>query len=364
MPSVQINFRRKGSVVNQAGATSMKPSLLLIATFLSQRGGSRSVMEDLADRLVSGGYRLTKASHFRNGLLRGAHMVAATLARAQSNHAAVVDIYSGRAFLWGEGVCLALRMANKPYLLVLRGGNLPAFATRWPRRVRNLLNSAAVVVTPSRYLYEQMAPYRADLHLLPNPLDLHAYDFRERMQPQAKLVWLRSFHSIYNPTLAPKALALVKNEFPDARLTMVGKDKDGSLERTKAVAAALGVADCLLLPGGVSKNSVPRWMNTGDIFLNTANIDNTPVSVLEAMACGLCIVSTNVGGIPYLLTHQQDALLVPPDDDVAIAAAVRRILIEPGLAERLSRNARRKAEEFDWSTIFPQWEHLLSTVAK
>lgn len=337
-----------------------KPSLLLIATFLSAGGGSRSVMEDLAERLSEAGYGLTTASHYSNGLARGAHMVATAFARAHDHEAAVVDLYSGRAFLWGEGVCWALRTAGKPYLLVLRGGNLPSFAERWPGRVKTLLNSAAAVTTPSRYLFEEMKPYREDLYLLPNPLDLSAYTFRQRLHAKPRLAWLRSFHNIYNPSLAPRVLAIIKREFPDAHLTMVGPDKgDGSLQQTRDAAASLGVSDCLRIPGGVVKADVSRWMNEGDVFLNTTNVDNTPISVLEAMACGLCIVSTNVGGMPYLVEHEQDGLLVPPGDAPAMAAAVQRILNEPGLAERLSVNARKKAERFDWSHIMPMWEEML-----
>ncbi|HMV50604.1 MAG TPA: glycosyltransferase family 4 protein, partial [Blastocatellia bacterium] len=85
--------------------------------------------------------------------------------------------------------------------------------------------------------------------------------------------------------------------------------------------------------------------------------------VIEAMAGGLCIVSTNAGGLPYLLEDGEDALLVPPNDPGAMAAAVRRLLTEAGLAERLSRNARRKAESFDWSAVLPQWRTLLRRVA-
>ena len=114
--------------------------------------------------------------------------------------------------------------------------------------------------------------------------------------------------------------------------------------------------------GSIPKQKVPEWMNKTNIFLNTTNFDNTPISVIEAMASGLCIVSTNVGGIPYLLTHEQDALLVPPDNPQAMASAVRRILTEPRLAEHLSRNARVKAEQFDWSAILPQWEAILTHV--
>jgi glycosyltransferase involved in cell wall biosynthesis len=84
---------------------------------------------------------------------------------------------------------------------------------------------------------------------------------------------------------------------------------------------------------------------------------------MEAAACGLCIVSTNVGELPLLWQDGHDALLVQPADAKAMAGAVRRILTGPGLAERLSRNARFKAEQFDWSVILPLWERVLNNVA-
>jgi glycosyltransferase involved in cell wall biosynthesis len=209
-----------------------------------------------------------------------------------------------------------------------------------------------------------MKPYGDRLRLLPNPLDMELYRFKHRERPQCTLTWLRAFHSTYNPSLAPRVVALLAQEFPDIRLTMVGPDKgDGSFQQTVRVAAELSVTDRVELPGGVFKTDVPHWLNKADIFLNTTNVDNTPISVLEAMACGLCVVSTNAGGIPYLLEHEHDALLVPPDDPEAMAAAVRRLLTEPGLADRISRNARQKVEKFDWSIILPQWEKLLMGVA-
>jgi glycosyltransferase involved in cell wall biosynthesis len=125
------------------------------------------------------------------------------------------------------------------------------------------------------------------------------------------------------------------------------------------MADKLGLGERLHLLGRVTKQDVPVLLQRGDIFINTTNIDNTPVSVLEAMACGLCVVSTNVGGIPYLLEDGKDALLVPPNDPEAMAFAIRRILDEPDLAEKLSMNARKKVEQFDWSVIMPHWKRLI-----
>jgi glycosyltransferase involved in cell wall biosynthesis len=210
-----------------------------------------------------------------------------------------------------------------------------------------------------------MRPYRADLFLLPNAIDTSIYRFTARRAPQPLLLWLRAFHETYNPSLVPRALALLEQDFPNIHMNMAGPDKgDGSLQRMQKLAASLNVLNRITMYGAIPKSEVAHWLNGGDVFLNTTNVDNTPVSVLEAMACGLCVVSTSVGGIPYLLEHEQDALLVPPDNPEAMASAVSRILTEPGLAEHLSRNARRKVEQFDWSLILPQWEQLLVKVAK
>ncbi|MGH9839387.1 MAG: glycosyltransferase family 4 protein [Blastocatellia bacterium] len=343
----------------------MKPTILLIGNLLSATLGVRSVSEDLAARLSAKGWRVLTASEKSTPLARVADMVATAWQRRREYAVANVEVFSGRAFCWAEAVCLLLRLLAKPYILTLHGGNLPAFARRWPRRVRWLLRSAAFVTAPSRYLQEQMAVYRSDLLVLPNPLNLEAYEFRLRTQASPRLVWLRSFHKQYNPTLAPRAVEQLTHEFSEVRLRMIGPDKgDGSAQEVQRLIASLGLSERITRVGAIAKSIVSRHLNEGDIFLNTTNTDNTPVSVLEAMACGLCVVSTNVGGIPYLLEDECDALLVPPEDSQAMAAAVRRILTTPALAETLSRNARGKAEQFDWSVILPKWERLFEDCAK
>jgi glycosyltransferase involved in cell wall biosynthesis len=175
---------------------------------------------------------------------------------------------------------------------------------------------------------------------------------------------MRAFHNIYNPSLAVRVLPLIATRFPDVRLTMVGPDKrDGSLENAHRVASKLGVTQHVEFRPAVDKRDVPGVLERGDIFLNTTNVDNAPVSVIEAMACGLCVVTTNVGGIPYLVEHERDGLLVPPDDAQALAGAVFRILDDHSLAGRLSRNGRQKAERFDWPPIIAEWKALFASVA-
>jgi glycosyltransferase involved in cell wall biosynthesis len=298
-----------------------------------------------------------------------------------------VDVYSGRAFLWAEAVCRLLRLAGKPYIVTMHGGNFARFARRHPRRVERLLSGASAVTTPSRFLFEhigstdpviQGVAAHPSIHrysdprqahrstaIIPNPIDVEAYRYRPRRTVEPRLVWLRAFHSIYQPELAVAALAEIIGEFPAARLTMAGPDKgDGSLARTQRAAERSGLSGRIDFPGAAAKASLPALLDSGDIFLNTSRVDNTPVSVLEAMAGGLCIVSTSAGGMPYLLRHECDALLTAPSSAGEMAAAVRRVLREPALAERLSSNARRNVEPYDWSAVLPTWERLFLSVAE
>ena len=346
--------------MSQQASKAKLGGVLLAGNFLSGLGLARAPIEDLAERLAARGYTVVSASRIRAKLPRAADLLLTAWSRRRDYEAAVVDIYSGNAFYWGAALTLLLRALGRESVLCLHGGGLPDFAKRHPRRIRACLRRARFVIAPSAYLVEQMRPYRADIEELPNPLDVADYEFRERNRPEARLVWLRTFRSIYNPTLAPKVLAELGRRGIDAHLTMYGADSgDGSLEATRETARQLGVTTRLTIAGSIPKREVPEALGRADIFLNTTNVDNTPVSVVEAMAKGLCVVTTDVGGLPYLLEHGRDALLAPAGDAGALADAVQRLLAEPLLGGSLSRQARDKALRFDWAPVLDRWVALL-----
>jgi glycosyltransferase involved in cell wall biosynthesis len=339
-------------------------SLVMISNLTGKMCSGQSVCETLAVLLSSRGWQVYMASSKVNKFARLFDMLYTVWKNRKFYQLGYIEVYSGLGFIWAEILSRLLRILKKPYVLALYGGNLPNFGKRHPRRMQKLLASTNIVLSPSLYIKELMKDFRDNIVVLPYGIDISKYQYRIRNTPKLKLLTMRAFHQIYNLQLAPKVLSLLIDGYEDcAELVMTGANKgDGSFESVIETAQKLKVDGFLNIKGFVAKESLPSIINKVDILLNTTNIDNTPVSVIEAMACGLCIVSTNVGGIPYLLEDGVDSLLVPPDDAQVMAAAVRRVLTEPGLAARLSANARKKAEQYDWSVILPKWEKLLGSL--
>jgi len=142
---------------------------------------------------------------------------------------------------------------------------------------------------------------------------------------------------------------------------MAGQDK-GLQAETQRLARALGVDGAVRFPGFLDMQGKVKEGNDADIFINTSRIDNMPVTVVEACAMGLPVISVGVGGILDLLSHEKTGLLVPDDDVEAMLAAVRRLLQDASLAERLSSNARHLAERSEWERVRVQWEGLFARV--
>lgn len=337
------------------------PSVLFVGTYVNPLQGSRAASEDLAIQLADLNWKTFCTSRVLWAPGRLLDMLRTVWQRQNDFSLAVVDVYSGLAFRYVEAACWWLSRLKKPYILTLHGGQLPEFAGRNQERMRRLLNSAIAVTAPSRYLQQSMSPYREGIQMIPNAIYLSRYSNPARSQVRPKLVWLRSFHRIYNPVLAVDVVARLIPDFPDINLQMAGPDKDGSMAEVEAEICRRNLSAHIQIIGAVPKVHVPQFLSNADVFLNTTNVDNTPVSVVEAMACGLSIVSTDVGGLPYLLTHGQDSLLVPPGDAVAFSAAVGKILADPALAREFGENARNKAAECDWVKVLPQWTDLIES---
>lgn len=339
--------------------------IIMIGSFMSSTLKYRSVCEDLAEQLRSRGWAVSFASEKRAPLARIIDITRVVSAESRDTLVAQVDLFSGRAFLWAEYAAFLLRLFGVPYVLTVHGGGLPDFVKRWPRRARHMLKGAAAVTAPSGFLHRELGPLRHDIQLIPNGMEIERYSFRPRGPAAARLVWIRSFHQIYNPALAVEVVERLLPAHPGLQLTMIGPDRgDGTLDAMRKLIHERELESVIQIIPGVERSRIPQYLDSADIFINTTNVDNTPVSVMEAMASGLCIVSTDAGGLPDLLTHGSDALLSPCGDAEAMARGVDEILRSPELAERLSRSARNKAMASAWENVMLRWDALLEEVRR
>lgn len=286
-------------------------------------------------------------------------MIGGILANKAVTELVLIDVYSTQAF-WYFVLCAQLcRLVGIPYVPILHGGNLPERlkGNRW--FIYSIFRQASLCISPSAYLKAAVNPLGIVVEVIPNSLDIKQYHFFRRRKFAPKLLWVRSFHRIYNPLLAVRLVHELTRHGMDPYLTMVGADKDGSRLEAEQLAFRLGVNDRVTFTGRLSKQSWIDLSTDSDIFINTTDFDNMPVSVIEAMALGLAVVSTNVGGLPSLIHDGYDGIMVPKDDSEAFVRSILRIVGDPDLGMKLAHNGRKKAESFAWEEIRPMWESVI-----
>jgi glycosyltransferase involved in cell wall biosynthesis len=332
--------------------------LLYLGNQLSKHGFNKTTIETLGIQLEQEGYTIYYASDKNSFPLRMLDMMWSVIRYRKQVSYILIDTYSTKAF-WYAFVCSQLaRVFNVNYIPILHGGDLPNRLKKNPKFSRMVFANAYQNVAPSGYLKQafECAGFTNVIYI-PNSIEVDKYEFKLREKLTPKLLWVRAFATIYNPEMAVKVLFELQRKYPNATLTMVGPDKDGSLQRTKDFAESIGVS--VNFTGQLTKEDWWKLASEHDIFINTTHFDNTPISVMEAMALGLPVVSTNVGGIPYLLTDKENALLVNDDDDKGMTEAILDLLNDKVKANQLAANARTFIAQMDWKVVKVEWKKVL-----
>jgi glycosyltransferase involved in cell wall biosynthesis len=332
--------------------------ILYLGNKLSKIGINPSTIETLSLQLESEGFKLIAVSSLQNKVFRLFHMWFSILTHFRKVDFVLIDTYSSLNFWYAYSSSALCRILKLPYLPILHGGSLPERFKKNPKQASFIVNNAFKTVIPSAYLEFHLRNYNIPrAFIIPNTIEIKNYPFTERDQIKPNLLWVRAIDSTYNPEMALKVLELISEQYPSAKLTMVGPFKDISELQWKKIEEKYKVKPTLT--GRLSKEQWIKLSSDFDIFLNTTNVDNMPVSVIEAMALGLPIISTNVGGLPFLLENNENALLVESNNEVQMAETVFRLLENKGLAHKLSLNARNKVEQFDWEIVKNQWKEIL-----
>lgn len=236
------------------------------------------------------------------------------------------------------------------------GGVLERLTTGWALR-----RSRGVVVNSQRARQALMRRGLARVHYVPNGIDLDAAQPAEEAPSPAATRRIVAVGRLSREKGYPhllEAVAQVRDLCPPVELVIAGEGPDR--EALEVSARRLGVAERVRFAGHV--DSIYPLLRGAEAFVLPSLHEGMPNALMEAMAAGRPLVATAVDGVLDLVTDGEEALLVPPGDGAALARALRTILTDPALADRLGRRARERIAAFDFSVSLRAMEAVYDGV--
>jgi L-malate glycosyltransferase len=244
------------------------------------------------------------------------------------------------------------RLYGVKTLLNYHSGEAEDHFRRWSRTAIPTIRMADEVVVPSGYLVEVFAQFGLSAKPIFNIIDTSVFCFRDRTPLKPYFLSNRNFEVHYGVDIVLKAFGIIQKEYSGAALVVVG---DGSQRNyLHQLAKDLKLRN-VQFTGRVEHEHAASLYDGSDVFLNGSSIDNQPLSILEAFACGLPVVTTNAGGIPFMVDHEVNALVGSVGDEKEMAVNCLRLLRDPALANRLVNSGQRECEKYAWKSLHHQW---------
>ncbi|HEX6136691.1 MAG TPA: glycosyltransferase family 4 protein, partial [Casimicrobiaceae bacterium] len=324
----------------RTGAAEPPGKLLLVGPLPPPSGGMANQTRQLARLLEDDGCRVTLVqtnAPYRPawiGSVRGVRALfrlipyLARLWRAMRD-ADIVHVMANSGWAWHLIAAPAIWIAwlrHRPAIVNYRGGEAEAFLSRQSPLVRPTLRRARRIVVPSRFLERVFRAHGITTEIVPNIVDLARFCPGDLHDSRWRVVVARNLEDIYDIPTALRAFSRVLENNSQAHLTVVGSGPARrALER---IVGELGLRSAVTFTGRLDNERMADVYRSADVVLNPSRVDNMPISLLEAMASGVPIVSTDAGGIPDMVDDGKTALLVPVGDERAMAAAALRVLTD------------------------------------
>ncbi len=238
-----------------------------------------------------------------------------------------------------------------PVIVNYRGGEAEAFLEREAALVKPTMRLARLVVVPSGFLQATFRRFGFIAEIVPNIVDLERFHPGTSTAKGHRILVARNLEDIYDIPTALRAFARIRDTHSDASLIVAGSGP--RLAALQALCRELRIDAAVRFTGRLDNERVADIYREVDVALNPSTVDNMPVSLLEALASGVPIVSTDAGGIPYMVEHGVTALLVPPRDPEAMAAAVLRVFGDPQLGDSMRHSGLECAKRYTWVRVRP-----------
>ncbi len=343
----------------------MKPKkkILITGLFISPKNKHliyRTAADQLYEVFQNNKIPVIKTSALLNKFTRALDVLATIFFKQHQYHLAITPYYGTRFAFYIEDISTRLlKLLGKKVVLIAHSGGLPERIKNNPAKYLPILKRADLVVCPSGYLQHEFKKYQIESILIENVIKLNDYQFIQKDIFKPRLLWMRTFGDIYNPTMAVKVLAILKQKYQDATLVMCGRDT-GALQEVIALTKELNLEDSVSFPGYIQTNEKPKYAASCDIYICTNKVDNAPVSTIEMMAMGIPIVSVNSGGIPFMVTDNFNGLLINYDEAPAMAEKIISIIEQPSLGKQLAANGYQTSLNYGDDAVFKKWEKIFT----
>ena len=275
----------------------------------------------------------------------------------------VIHIFSASYFaflLYPTPAVLIAKLFGKKTILNYRSGEARDHLKTWRRSAVPTMRLFDKIITPSGYLVDVFAEFGLPAQAIFNFVSIDKYRFRERQILRPVFLSNRNFEPLYNISCILRAFSLIQKKIPEAELIVVGDGRE-KLE-LQQLADELNLKN-IEFSGRIPQEKMPEMYNRADIYLNSPNIDNMPNSVIEAFACGLPVVSTNAGGIPYIVEDGKTGLLVGTNDCEALAQKSLKILNTNELAQKIILKAQQECQKYSWENVRCGWLKIYRELA-
>ncbi|PID78155.1 MAG: hypothetical protein CSB21_01640 [Deltaproteobacteria bacterium] len=245
---------------------------------------------------------------------------------------------------------ILIKLKRKRIILSARGGDAKKFFRENKTVTKFFLKQVDIVTTPSFFLKKIfMEELNIKAKVIPNIADLSQFEFIKKEKFKPKIIVTRALEEIYDVEGIIRAFDIISGKISDAELGIVG---GGSLEASlKELVFELGLSEKVYFYGEVEHKKLPFIYKKYDIFMNASKVDNLPGSILEAFASGLPVVSTDSGGISYMVENNFSGLLCKAGGYKSLAENALKIINNPEKGIYLSKNGYMEIEKYKWTNI-------------
>jgi glycosyltransferase involved in cell wall biosynthesis len=247
------------------------------------------------------------------------------------------------------------KLFGKRTILHYHSGEAEDHLSRWGRLVHPWLAFADEIVVPSHYLAGVFKRFGYETRVIFNTADLSRYTFRDRHPLGRHVLSVRNLEPHYRVDVIIRAFAAIADEFPDAMLTVIGSGSEA--QKLRGLAAELDLHRVRFM-GRVEPAEMPRLYDEADVVVNTSVVDNQPVSILEAFASGVPVITTPTGDIAAMVRDGETGVIVPAPDPAAFAEAIADVLRDEPRARALARAAHRELARYEWRTVAHAWDDV------